>query len=131
MTGDILHGFSEATGAKVNVSKSSVMFVGQWSKRTVVPGGYTLCQDGVEILGVRFFRVNSAQQNWEGLLESLQSKVSRWSVRELLLWGRVQVVKADVLPRIIIWLTFFPLPFWQGRRMEKLFFSFIWKGEQS
>lgn len=128
VTGDILHSFSEATGAKVNVSKSSVMFVGQWSKRTVVPGGYTLCQDGVKILGVRFFRVNSAQQNWEGLLESLQSKVSRWSVRELSLWGRVQVVKADVLPRINHLAYVFPLPFWQGRRMEKLFFSFIWKG---
>lgn len=128
VTGEILQRFSEATGAKVNVSKSSVMLVGRWSKRSEVPGGYTVCQDGIKILGVRFFRVNSAQQNWEGLLESLQSKIGRWSVRDLSLWGRVQVVKADVLPSINHLAYVFPLPFWQGRRMEKLVFSFIWRG---
>lgn len=124
--GEILHSFS--TGAKVNVGKSSVMFVGWWNERTVVSGRYTLCQDGIKILGVNFFKENSAQQNWEGLLKSLQSKVSRWSVRDLSLWDRVQVVKADVLPSINHLAYIFPLPFWQGRRMEKLVFSFIWKG---
>lgn len=48
--GEILHSFSEASGARVNVSKSSVMFIGRWSGRTEAPGGYALCPDGLKIL---------------------------------------------------------------------------------
>ncbi len=37
-------------------------------------------------------------------------------------------MKADVLPSINHLAYVFPLPFWQGRRMEKLVVSFIWRG---
>lgn len=40
----------------------------------------------------------------------------------------MQAVKTDMLPSMNHLAYVFPLPFWQGRRMEKLVFSFIWKG---
>ncbi len=41
----ILIGFCEASGARVNVGKSSAMFAGRRTYRTVVPGGYDFCAE--------------------------------------------------------------------------------------
>lgn len=43
------------------------------------------------------------------------------------LWGRLEVVKADLLPSLNYLAYVFPVPFWYGRKLEKLVFSFLWK----
>lgn len=123
----ILQRFCEVSGARVNVSKSSAMFVGQWAGRTSVPGGYSLCPDGMKILGIRFFRRNSAQENWGARFKVVQAKVARWNARGLSLWGRLEVVKADLLPSLNHLAYIFPIPFWYGRKLERLVFSFLWR----
>ncbi len=82
----ILKSFFEASGARANVDKSSAMFAGRWADRTVVPGGYNLCAEGLKILGIRFFRENSAQQNWEAKFIAVQAKIARWKLRGLSMW---------------------------------------------
>ncbi len=84
----ILKSFFEASGARAIVDKSSAMFAGRWADRTVVPGGYNLCAEGLKILGIRFFRENSAQQNWEAKFIAVQAKIARWKLRGLSMWGR-------------------------------------------
>jgi len=123
----ILQGFCEASGARVNVGKSSVMFVGQLAGRKIVPGGYSLCEDGMKILGIRFFKGNSAQENWGARLKVVQAKVAKWNSRGLSLWGRLEVVRADLLPSLNYLAYIYPVPFWYGRKLEKLFFSFLWR----
>lgn len=123
----ILQEFCKVSGARVNVNKSSALFAGRWAERTVVPGGYSLCPDGMKILGVRFFRRNSAHENWEARLKVVQAKVVRWNSRGLSLWGRVEVVRADLLPSLNYLAYIFPVPFWCGRKLERLVFSFIWR----
>jgi len=127
VVGRILEGFCKVSGAKVNVSKSSVMFFGRWADKTKAKGGYKVCEDGLKILGVRFFRGNSAKENWEGRLRVVQAKIVRWNSRGLSLWGRLEVVKADLLPSLNYLAYVFPVPFWLGRKLEKMVFSFLWK----
>lgn len=50
----VLEAFSGATGARVNRSKSSVLYAGAWGGRTEITGGFSLCQEGLKILGVVF-----------------------------------------------------------------------------
>lgn len=123
----ILHEFCEISGARINVGKSSVMYVGQWAGRTTVPGGYSLCPDGLKVLGIQFFRRNSAQENWGAKFKVAQAKVARWSSRRLSLWGRLEVVRADLLPSLNHLAYIFPVPFWHGKKLEKLVFSFLWR----
>lgn len=44
---------------------------------TNVPGGFSMCPDDLCILGVLFWREDSAVKNWEATLKSLQAKAAR------------------------------------------------------
>lgn len=127
VVGRILEEFCQLSGARVNVGKSSVMFFGQWAERAEARGGFSICVDGLKILGVRFFRGDSAKENWEARLKVVRGKIVRWNSRGLSLWGRLEVVKADLLPSLNYLAYVFPVPFWFGRKLEKLVFSFLWK----
>ncbi len=127
VAGRIVKGFCEASGARVNVGKSSVMFAGRWADRTVVPGSYNFCVDGLKILGIKFFRRNSAQENWEAKFKAAQMRIARWKLRGLSMWGRLEVVRADLLPSLNYLAYVFPVPFWYGRKLERMVFSILWK----
>lgn len=124
----ILKAFGEATGAKVNMPKSAVMYVGQWANRKTAFGEYSLCENGLKVLGVQFFRQNSAKENWKVLIGKVRSKIGLWSTRELSLSGRSLVIKADLLPTVNYLAYVFPLPYNCGRELEGLVYSFLWKG---
>lgn len=68
VVGRILEEFCQVSGARGNVGKSSVMFFGLWAEKA--RGGFSICVDGLKILGVRFFffffREDSAKENWGG-----------------------------------------------------------------
>lgn len=125
----ILAAFTEATGARVNRRKSSVLFVGSWAHRMDVPGGFSLCPDGLRILGVRFWRERSEVRNWEEALVRLQAKAARWAARDLSLTGRVVAVNCDLFASLIHLSYVFPVPFWTGRRIERALFSLVWGGK--
>ncbi len=57
----------------------------------------------------------------------MRGKIVRWNSRGLSLWGRLEVVKSDLLPSLNYLSYVFPVPFWFGRKLEKLVLSFLWK----
>lgn len=126
--GRVLVTFSEVTGARVNRKKSAVLCAGAWAGKTAVPGGFSLCQDGLKILGVTFWREGSAQRNWEMVLRKVQAKAERWGRRDLSLTGRVLAVNSDLLASLNHLAYVFPIPFMTGRRLERVIFTFIWGG---
>ncbi|KAL7846024.1 hypothetical protein AOLI_G00242160 [Acnodon oligacanthus] len=90
--------------------------------------GFSLCQDGLKILGVAFWREGSAQKNWDMAPGKLQAKAELWSRRDLLLTDRVLAIKADLLEGLNHPAFVFPVPFMTGRPLEHLIFTFIWGG---
>ncbi|KAK3572898.1 hypothetical protein QTP86_010589 [Hemibagrus guttatus] len=114
----VIGAFSDATGARVNRCKSSVLYAGAWAGRTDVPGGFSLCQDGLRILGVVSWRENSAQRNWDIALSKLRVRAESWGRRDLSLTGRVLAVNADLLARLNHLAYVFPVSFMTGRRLE-------------
>ncbi|GAA6087069.1 uncharacterized protein LOC120932897, partial [Tachysurus ichikawai] len=129
--GRVLEAFSEATGSCVNRGKSAVLYAGAWAGRSDVPGGFSLCQDGLKVLGVAFWREDSAQKNWDIALRKLQARADSWGKRDLSLTGRVVVANSDLLAGLNHLACIFPVPFVTGRRLERTLFTFIWGGGAS
>ncbi|KAK3511373.1 hypothetical protein QTP70_005284 [Hemibagrus guttatus] len=124
----ILEAFLDAMGARINCSKSAVLYAGAWAGRSYVLGGFALCQDGPKILGVVFWREDSAQKNWDIALSKLKARAESWCKRDLSLTGRVVAACSDLLVGLNHLALVFPIPFVTGRRLERALFTFIWGG---
>ncbi|KAL2080693.1 hypothetical protein ACEWY4_024486 [Coilia grayii] len=106
----ILAAFGQAAKAKVNLAKSAVLCLGGWGARASVPWPF-LVQQSVRILGLDFTRLESAQYNWNALLNKVTRTLSLWGTRPLSLSGRVLLVKSGILPRLNHVSYVFPVPF--------------------
>ncbi|KAK2877527.1 hypothetical protein Q8A73_019046 [Channa argus] len=101
---------------------------GSWKGRDVAPGGLSVCQGPIKILGVQFQPMNSATVNWEGRFQRLKSRLALWKARKLTLLGKVLVLKADMLSSVLHLAYVFPLPVAIRRPLARTIFDFLWGG---
>uniref|UniRef100_A0A8K9V1F6 Reverse transcriptase domain-containing protein n=1 Tax=Oncorhynchus mykiss TaxID=8022 RepID=A0A8K9V1F6_ONCMY len=120
--------FTRASGAVLNHAKSSVKFFGRWRGRTDVPGGLSLCEGALRILGVHFETSGSATLNWNMRIAVVQRKLAMWKARYLSFMGKVLVLKVDVLPSLLYVAYIYPLPACLRRPLVRLVFQFMWSG---
>lgn len=120
--------YSDATGSKINLSKSSVMYWGKWAGRKDIKGGLSVCEDGIKILGVKFYKKDGARKNWEEKIEKAKNRLNRWKCRYLSISGKVMVIKADMLPSLIYLANVYPIPVRCKIKLTRAVFSFIWGG---
>lgn len=125
---ELLQGFSRATGSKINMGKSSIMYCGRWADRNDVRHGFTWCKDGMKILGLNFYKEECAKRNWVGKIERVKTQLDIWRARRLTIKGKVVVIKADLLPGLNYMAYIFPMPTSCKLLLTKLVFSFIWGG---
>lgn len=87
--------YEKASSAKVNWEKSEGYLLGDWQGRTppVLPGGVKWGRGGLKLLGVFLGTDQYRQKNWEGMVEKMCDRLSRWSwvLPQLSYRGRVLV----------------------------------------
>lgn len=120
--------FARGTGSKVNLSKSSVLFCGQWREQVGDCGGFQRCEGGLKVLGVHFYPQGSAQKNWEARLAVVRSRLGLWVRRRLSLTGKVIVVRAILLPLLLHLAYVFPVPPRIKVALTRAIFQFLWGG---
>lgn len=72
--------YEKASSSEVNWDKGEVLKVGQWKeeKIPVLPGGLKWGSDGINILGVFLGTQQFQENNWEGVMEKVCAKISKW-----------------------------------------------------
>ncbi|KAK3522075.1 hypothetical protein QTP70_022611, partial [Hemibagrus guttatus] len=76
---DILNDFQVLSSAKVNWAKSEAILVGEWGgERPTLPGGLVWKKDGFKYLGVFLGNNEILNKNWEGTVEHVKGRLSRW-----------------------------------------------------
>lgn len=78
--GDVLSLFQRASSARVNWGKSEAVLVGQWANRMVpkLPGNLSWGRQGLKVLGVFLGTEAFMEKNWEGAMERVCARLSRW-----------------------------------------------------
>lgn len=125
---EVFQDFGRVSGAELNLTKSKVKFFGLWKGRTDVPGGLSLCDGPLKILGVNFETAQSASTNWDGRFEIVRKKLSLWKSRHLSLIGKVLVLKVAILPSLLHLAYVYPMPACLRRPLIRLVFDFMWGG---
>uniref|UniRef100_A0A3B3WLD2 Reverse transcriptase domain-containing protein n=1 Tax=Poecilia mexicana TaxID=48701 RepID=A0A3B3WLD2_9TELE len=88
--------YEKASSAKVNWEKSSALKVGPWKNNNlpVLPGNIHWVDQGLKFLGVHLGTEAVLTKNWEGVMERVCARLSKWKwlLPQLSYRGRVLVV---------------------------------------
>ena len=66
-------------------------------------------------------------KNWEGKITSIKTCLRCWNARDLLLQGRIQVIKTLALAKVVYLTASIHTPDWVIKDINKDFFASLWK----
>lgn len=128
----ILNTFYNLCGLKINVEKTKAIWIGSLSNSNIkICNDYKLDwnQGPFKILGVTFttelFDIWDVNSN--DIINKVEKMFKQWARRKLTLLGRITIIKSLALAKFIH--LFLALPNPPGeliKRLEKLFYKFLW-----
>ena len=130
---DSLALYEKASSATVNWAKSEALQVGRWREGTVpcLPGGLQWGRNGMRVLGVYLGTEEYQKQNWEGVLEKVCAKLSKWIWLLPQLSYRGRVLVANNLIASTLWhrLVVLPPPTGLIEEVQRQLVNFFWSGQ--
>lgn len=108
---DILYDYEKATGSRINKEKTRYKYLGKWEGRKDKICDFMLCEGPMDVLGISFGNgEGDALCNWKKKMTAVEKNLGLWKTRKLSVSGKVLVVKADVLPKLLHLAYVFPMP---------------------
>ena len=121
--------FSEISGLQINTKKSYAMSLGKNKMFNEEHYGIKFV-DSLKILGVHFSQNYAASENpanWESKIEKVEKLFGLWAKRDLSIKGKIIIVKTFGLSQFIYLMQSIGLPDKVITKINRIFFSFIWK----
>ena len=125
--------FESATGSKVNADKTKGL---KLRVSTHVDECHHKVKwkndEGLEILGVRFFpdNLHTSNYNWSERMGELRDFVETNKTWKLSLRGKVLLLNAKGMAKFWYLATVIPMPKWFLKPTEQLLFNFLWPGSK-
>ncbi|KAK3731911.1 hypothetical protein QZH41_016956, partial [Actinostola sp. cb2023] len=88
---NVVQRYENASGARLNKTKTEAMWLGQWSGRTDTPHGLKWVKK-MRILGIVFGHGEVETDNWSPKLAKLEKSLNVWRTRELSLIGKALII---------------------------------------
>ena len=120
----LLERYEQASGAKLNVSKSHGLLFGTWKYRADLPVQLDWSSEAITVLGCRI--ANEESVHWDSLIIKFESQLTLWQQRQFLFRGWALV--ANVLGLSLFWYqaTVFDMPKTVIFKINKILFPFVW-----
>lgn len=132
---DLVNSFSEISGYRVNWDKSEVMPLSDLcTENDFRAWKFRWALGKLKYLGIYLSAGldNIVLNNFRPVLNNIQHLVKGWDKLQLSLWGRVQVIKMVVVPKLNYLFNMLPLNFPNTTFMalDKIITQFIWAGKK-
>ena len=121
--------FSKISGLELNTNKTYAMKIGNFEE-DVDQFEQIKFVSKIKLLGIWFSRLSSARsltENWEGKINRLERTLAMWSRHKLTIIGKVLIIKVFGLSLFIYIMKSIGLPLAVLQRINRMFFTFIWK----
>ena len=123
--------FSDFLGLKVNRAKSS--FIGFGLSLEEVTGCSRLLVSPTSTLPIRYLGLPLVDrrlrtQDWQPVLEKVETRLASWRARLLLRGGRLVLLKAVRAAIPIYFMSIFRMPVGVRRQLERIMRGFFWRG---
>ena len=124
--------FGRASSAKVNWGKSQALQVGQWADKVMpkLPGNLSWGKQGMKVLGVFLGTDEFQRKDWEGAMERVCARLSKWKwlLPQLSYRGRVLIVNNLVASTLWHRLIVLPPPRGLIEGIQRAAVDFFWSG---
>lgn len=116
--------YGQASGAKLNITKSHGLLFGSWKSRQthVVPLGWS--NHKITVLGSSLSP--SGEEDWDPHLHAITSLCALWSKRALSFHGRALLVNSLALSKLWYLLSHAQIPPDVVKSINKVIYAFVW-----
>lgn len=127
---DSLALYGRASGAKVNIEKSEIMYIGEGSIGRVEIG-LKEKQDYFRVLGVNLGIKDKEGRDmqYEGIVNNIRKTLGFWKQRGLGLKGKVVVVNTLVMSKLVYVMNVLDVPERVMKEVEREVSEFLWDGK--
>lgn len=127
--------YSTVSGYKINTNKSEAMMIsGNWPSQLNDLVTFRRPKQGFRYLGIvltpKITQLFSS--NYDKLLKEIKNDLGRWDVLPLSLFGRIETVRMNILPRLLFLFQSIPVLVSQStfKLLEKIISKFIWQNKR-
>ena len=122
-----VNNFSKVTGLKLNLTKTEGMCIGSLKGLTPDIKSIKWPKDPIRYLGIYIHNtITCNKNNWTNKLEMIQKLIDNWRIRNLTLYGKINVIKSLLIPKVVFQATILPIPMNFVKELEKIIYNFIW-----
>ncbi|XP_045569119.1 uncharacterized protein [Salmo salar] len=118
--------YGRASGARLNRDKTEAQFFGPWADPDLTRLPLTVKTTDIRVLGVKFDREGGGRGNWSGILGTVRQRLGFWGLRQLTFEGKVLIIKAVILPVLLLISSVFIPPRRTLLALERMLFYFLW-----
>ena len=124
----VLSKYEQATNAKLNVTKTEGLWVGDWEGRDDRPLNLKWTSSSVKFTGILVGndRYQCSREGFASILEKIITKMAYWKSKFLSLKGRIKVLNIFVLSKFWFCLECQDLPKDFKKDLDNLLSNFIW-----
>lgn len=127
--------YGDISGYKVNQSKSEAMMIsGRWPSQLDETTSFRWSKQGFRYLGIIITPETTKRfdANYNKLFKQVKNDLTRWEVLPLSLFGRVETVKMNLLPRLLFLFQSLPIrvPMSIFKMLNILISQFIWQNKR-
>ena len=127
--------FGVFSGYKINNAKSSLMMLKEEESTGPLPMSSPFnLTEGFTYLGIRIMREinNLVPQNYDPVVDAIERSIDRWSSLPISVVGRINILKMNVIPKLLYLFQNIPLPPPSSlfTKLKKMFTTFIWNGKR-
>lgn len=123
---DLTDWFGRASGAKLNRAKTQAQFYGPWRPTDMNRLEVTIKSTDFKILGVKFDKEGGGKGNWEEVLNKAKHRLGFWGLRKLTIEGKILIIKAVILPLMLLLCSVFSPPRRFLLALDWAIFYFLW-----
>ena len=125
---ELIDTYGKAAGARVNIGKSEVMYIGNVERSGI---GFRVREDCINMLGVYLGIRETLGRDltWTGVLNKMKGVCGRWRKRSLKLKGKVVIVNSLVMSVCGYVLRVLDMPEWVKKELLQIIVDFLWEGK--
>ena len=132
---DKIKTYGHYSGYKVNIDKTEAMDVGGLIPQQIRSRfSFKWPRTGIKYLGIYITPITDQlfEANYSRLINKIREDMDRWTVLPLSLIGRVEIVRMNILPRLLYPFQMLPIPVPTStfNSLNKLISRFVWQGKR-